>query len=199
MKKQTPRRNLRDNLLKAFNSRLGHYLVANSEWMMAAFLNPNYKDAFGGQLDCTTETYVQAAATDLRAKRQPREVPVQPPQEEDPMMSYLFRVKKQPSVQAVEVDIVAAQLALYKSYRITNHTDPLKFWHNNREQLPDLYELAKTLFVVQATSIECERAFSSAGNIFTQKRNRLNVNILEDIFVCHMHLRQRKRSQPEDN
>lgn len=59
--------------------------------------------------------------------------------------------------------------------------DPMQFWKNHFSVLDPLTELALKYACIPATSVPSERIFSKAGQIVSQRRNRLsqkNVNIL---------------------
>ncbi|XP_050052894.1 zinc finger BED domain-containing protein 4-like [Aphis gossypii] len=59
--------------------------------------------------------------------------------------------------------------------------DPMQFWKNHFSVLDPLSELALKYACIPATSVPSERIFSKAGQIVSQRRNRLspkNVNIL---------------------
>jgi hypothetical protein len=78
--------------------------------------------------------------------------------------------------------------------------DTLKFWevsfyncHNhcyiadiykkicktNRDTFPTLYKIALDYLPIQASSVPCERAFSSSGETDTTKRNRIDYDLFE--------------------
>lgn len=62
---------------------------------------------------------------------------------------------------------------------IDRKSNPIEFWTENSQSYPDLRSLALKYLIIPATSVPCERVFSKAGNLITEKRNRLkpkNVN-----------------------
>ena len=64
--------------------------------------------------------------------------------------------------------------------------DPIVWWRGRIACYPCLSETVKYMFCVPATSVPSERVFSTAGNIVTKKRSRLNpanVDIL--LFLNH--------------
>jgi hypothetical protein len=52
-------------------------------------------------------------------------------------------------------------------------TDPLHWWNDRKALYPRLYTVVKKGFCVVATSIACERIFSKAGQILSEKRSRM--------------------------
>lgn len=49
---------------------------------------------------------------------------------------------------------------------------PLKLWQQLKALYLHLYQISLKYFVVVGTSVPCERLFSKAGDVITEKRNR---------------------------
>jgi hypothetical protein len=64
--------------------------------------------------------------------------------------------------------------------------DPFTWWRDHKEQFPILSKLARIYLPAPATSTPNERLFSSAGNLLTAKRTRLN----PELFNRLMFLKQ---------
>lgn len=67
-------------------------------------------------------------------------------------------------------------------------SNPLTYWADvsNQNKFPALFELAKRLLCVPATSVSCERIYSKRGSILTAKRNYLaNKNFKQMLFLHH--------------
>lgn len=56
---------------------------------------------------------------------------------------------------------------------LSRHENPLFWWSERQRVYPRLYEMAKRRLCILATSVPCERLFSKAGQIITDRRNRL--------------------------
>ncbi|XP_065911269.1 E3 SUMO-protein ligase ZBED1-like [Dysidea avara] len=54
--------------------------------------------------------------------------------------------------------------------------NPLKWWRDNQLRYPVLSKIAQQLLCIPATSVPCERLFSTSGNIITPKRASLDPN-----------------------
>jgi hypothetical protein len=52
--------------------------------------------------------------------------------------------------------------------------DIFEWWHNNKNNYPNLYNIAMRFLIIQATSANSERVFSTAGYILSCKRSRLS-------------------------
>jgi hypothetical protein len=61
--------------------------------------------------------------------------------------------------------------------------DVFEWWKNKEKTYPDLARMAKDFLSIPATSVPSERAFSAAGEIADEKRNRLSPEHLR-ICVC---------------
>ena len=65
----------------------------------------------------------------------------------------------------------------------TRTSDPLQYWQKNTSTYPNLAKLAKSILCCPATSVPCERIFSTAGEIISLKRNRLKDTRLNQILL----------------
>lgn len=70
---------------------------------------------------------------------------------------------------------------------IPRHEDPLKWWKNNRNVYPCLFELMKKRLCVLATSVPCKRIFSKAGQTISEKRSRLSSKNFEKMIFLNFN------------
>lgn len=69
---------------------------------------------------------------------------------------------------------------------ISRHENPLLWWSERQKVYPRLYEIVKTRLCIIATSVPCERLFSKAGQVITDRRNRLeSKKISKILFLNH--------------
>ncbi|XP_061794382.2 uncharacterized protein [Nerophis lumbriciformis] len=61
---------------------------------------------------------------------------------------------------------------------VARSQDPLKYWDQQKTTFPNLFQLSLHFLCTPASSVPCERVFSTAGEIITKKRNRLKFNTL---------------------
>ncbi|XP_026183120.1 zinc finger BED domain-containing protein 4-like [Mastacembelus armatus] len=60
-----------------------------------------------------------------------------------------------------------------KEQILTRAEDPLKYWVARKTLYPMLWKLACKYLCIPASSVPCERIFSKAGELVSQKRSRL--------------------------
>ena len=66
--------------------------------------------------------------------------------------------------------------------------NPLICWKNEQRHLPTLAELATCFLCISATEAASERAFSSAGDVIREERNRLkseNCQCSDQVKQCN--------------
>ena len=66
--------------------------------------------------------------------------------------------------------------------KIPLEEDPLIWWNQKKVVLPNLAMQARIYLAIPASSVPSERLFSSTGNVFTKKRNRLSKNSIHNIL-----------------
>ncbi|KAM9356339.1 zinc finger BED domain-containing protein 6-like [Pholidichthys leucotaenia] len=65
---------------------------------------------------------------------------------------------------------------------IARSQDPMRYWDNQNTIYPNLFQLALQFLCTPASSVSCERVFSTAGEVVSKKHNRLNFKTLEKLF-----------------
>jgi hypothetical protein len=83
------------------------------------------------------------------------------------------------------------------SPRVSSTANPLQWWKDNHQLYPRIARLAKKYLCVPATSVPSERTFSSASNVDTKHRSRLDPETLELCVILHHFLCEKKRSIAE--
>lgn len=66
--------------------------------------------------------------------------------------------------------------------------DPLFWWHERRFTYPHLYGYILKRFCIVATSVPCERVFSGAGQIISQRRKLLKPNKVSTLLFLHSNM-----------
>lgn len=57
---------------------------------------------------------------------------------------------------------------------VSRSKNPCEWWSKNKYYYPILSDIFRDMFCALATSVPCERLFSKAGQIITERRNRIN-------------------------
>ena len=68
--------------------------------------------------------------------------------------------------------------------------DPLTWWRERRHKYPILSRMARKYLCMQATSVPCERVWSTAGNALTAQRMGLSPKNLESLVLIHENYRR---------
>lgn len=63
--------------------------------------------------------------------------------------------------------------------------DVLQWWENHSSEYPRLYKFAQRVLSVPASSAASERVFSAAGNIITEKRNRIGPKTVNNLIFLN--------------
>ena len=80
----------------------------------------------------------------------------------------------------IEQDIQIYENAIYE---VPEDNNPLILWRDQQQSLPILSKIAKSVFVIQASSAESERHFSMVGQIVTERRSQLDPEYVEVLVV----------------
>lgn len=79
-----------------------------------------------------------------------------------------------------------SELKLYLDQKLIDRKEnPLEWWKEHSEVFPTLYPLAMKHLSVLATSLPSERLFSVAGEVMSERRNRISHENLE--ILCFLH------------
>jgi hypothetical protein len=82
--------------------------------------------------------------------------------------------ESEPNPESSTLSPIDQELNRYELVNCGDDIDILEWWKTNQIEYPILSCIARDYLAIQATSTECERSFSMAGNTITDKRNRLD-------------------------
>lgn len=122
--------------------------------------------------------YVQTDVTNIAAPPPAKKV------HQDPFSS----LRSLPSSPAVTTENLTTKLAgeldEYLASSISNApNNPLMFWRMKATDYPRLSQVARKVYVIQASSGESERHFSSGGAIVSSKRSSMDPSTVECLVV----------------
>ena len=75
----------------------------------------------------------------------------------------LRRIRAEAASNATEI---SKEMALYEATKVTSKDNKLQFWRKKKEEIPVLYNIAKEILGIPASSASSERIFSSTGQVF---------------------------------
>lgn len=192
---------MKDTLLKGLQTRFSD-ICTNKMYLIATMLDPRFKGAFFG-----CEVIVQNATLMLEEAMQEvndesEKKPEIPATKGDTSFSKevhnsfwecFSEIAKNPvttkSNCGANQSKNSEELTKYLSLPLIRRTDdPLKWWKENQFTRPTLSTLAKVYLSAPASSIDSERLFSEAGNVYEPKRNRLLPENAERLIFLHHNL-----------
>jgi len=94
------------------------------------------------------------------------------------------------ALQTDDVDVkIAAEIATFFSEALAPRTeDPLLWWKINENRLPLLAAVARTYLATPPSSVQSERIFSSAGDVYNEHRTRLAPENAERLIFLKFNL-----------
>ncbi|XP_046399928.1 E3 SUMO-protein ligase ZBED1-like [Ischnura elegans] len=75
-----------------------------------------------------------------------------------------------------------------KEPHLLRHEDPLQWWCKNQGTFPRLFLVMQKRLCIVGSSVPCERVFSKAGNILSERRRSLKPNKLSKILFLNYNL-----------
>lgn len=74
----------------------------------------------------------------------------------------------------------------YNDERLLNRDEnPLLFWKSRENVYPGLSKFAKQYLAMPATSVPSERVFSKAGELISDRRNRLSAEHVNELLFIN--------------
>jgi len=92
----------------------------------------------------------------------------------------------QPTSTVTSRAIIEVQRYLEDSI-INRNCDPLKWWYDNKHNYPYLSQLARKMLCALGTSVPCERVFSKAGLLLSDRRCNLSSKKAEMLLFLNQN------------
>lgn len=163
-------------------------LTIEEDYVIGAFLHPNYKQLRGANSSQMTECHEgcrQFIQHDSSVDQLVEEIHEPPTKKTKIFMSTLMDQQKKQKNKSDEVDrYINLTLGDEEQY-----SDPLDFWRKPENQVtfPSLARLARKYYSIPCSSAAVERQFSATGQIITQRRSNLDPSTVNDIvFIRSM-------------
>lgn len=151
---------------------------------VSTFLDPRFKAAaFSDQKAAESIKQKVIVATRKKYAQQRAEKQNVVTEEDDDELSIWSSLKK--TVAATQSSGTASSQATIELERylvedmLSIESNPLTWWRNCAHNYPNLSSLVIEQCCALATSVPCERLFSKAGQLYNDRRNRLNTNKAE--------------------
>ncbi|XP_023811126.1 zinc finger BED domain-containing protein 4-like isoform X1 [Oryzias latipes] len=185
--------NLKNNLHERFSA-----LEKVTALSMATLSDPRFKElgfCSQGSAHTAIERLTKECAATMQAllpEAQPQSPPREGPssqQEDGGLWALLDRhVGVQQQVTSTTASATVEVQRYLKEPHIPRTQDPLRYWVTHKVLYPHLYKLAMKFLCTPASSVPCERIFSKAGEIVSQRRNRLKPSTVEKILFLNKNL-----------
>ncbi|XP_036336147.1 zinc finger BED domain-containing protein 1-like [Rhagoletis pomonella] len=88
----------------------------------------------------------------------------------------------------LEVDKYLGEPILPRKTLQGKNNDPLFWWCQRKHIYPRLFQIVKTRLCISATSVPCERIFSHAGQIVSERRERLDTSKISQVVFLNYNL-----------
>lgn len=161
---------LKETLSQEFKARFFNQMHSDSIFLLniASLLDPRYKNVFDDENDILI-TLKDFIMNQLNYEDSPVNDSINQPSSMVSALDILF-----PQNDSGEDINQQNELEKYlKENCINKNACPLTWWAENSKRYPMISKLAKKYLCIPSTSTPSERAFSTAGNIITSKRNCL--------------------------
>jgi hypothetical protein len=80
------------------------------------------------------------------------------------------------------------EIYLNSDLRFDENADLFEFWMQQRENFPQLFQLAKQVLIIPASNTCVERMFSVSGATITEKRTRLTIGKIDKMLFLNKNL-----------
>ncbi len=82
-------------------------------------------------------------------------------------------------------DVIIKEPENYSNIRaiVNEFSCPLNFYKINENIIPNMAKIAKMVFCITASSVPSECLFSTAGDLISQKRSRLQPECAQDLLL----------------
>jgi hypothetical protein len=177
----TPIGNFRRFILQDINARASSW---PSQLFAASFLDPRFK-----RLDWISRSEVKATLIKSMEEEADKILPPPPPPHSSSSSSIghvnLWGESTDSNSGRQEV-----QRYLYESTQAEKSICPLHWWSTHQEIFPRLAILARKYLTSPATSTSSERVFSTAGDILSDTRNRLDSELADQFIFLNANFQR---------
>ncbi|XP_049300483.1 E3 SUMO-protein ligase ZBED1-like [Anopheles funestus] len=156
----------------------------------AIILDPRFKEKqfLGEKYDATIASLKQKLVPENSVQNEPLRA-----NNEDKFKGLLWRkwreLESNRETTISEQTTAVVEIDRYLQEKAMNSMDdPLIWWKTKHSLYPQLYKIVQKTLCIPATSVPCERVFSKAGGIITEKRNKLLPKKLNEMLFIKQNL-----------
>ncbi|KAF2902321.1 hypothetical protein ILUMI_03859 [Ignelater luminosus] len=169
-------------LLKGLSERLGN-IEQNNTLFICTFLDPRFKTltfSNAKKTDSVKKLIIEAVSSKISENdiTEVEDVPISETNVEEEEFSIWYSFDKRVSESQSKGTSVSRAIIEVQRYLqdpvISRHQNPLSWWNTNKAIYPHLGLLAQEFLCCLACSVPCERLYSKAGQVFCERRSRLN-------------------------
>lgn len=183
-------------LLTELNTRFEN-VEKKTEYAFATFLDPRFRqkgfmdseetlEAVEKQIADMIDIESDLSDNETRDKDKEKDIESAEPvkkKEENPIWEHFDNTIKNLTAR---LPLSVIELRNYKDdIFLARAKNPLQFWQHKGSSFPRLKKMAKKYLVIPATSVPSERVFSKAGDLVSEKRNRLKPENVDKILFLN--------------
>jgi len=193
--------NVLQQLLSGMNHRDRWGVIENSKTLVrCTFLDPRFKSiTLSDSMQQSVKNDVIELTAEIISKNRSSNAPLQEdsnsipePVDRDENVVSIWKTidtkvaQLQPTGTVTSRAIIEVQR--YLEYSIINRNcDPLKWWFDNKHNYPYLNQLARKMLCALGTSVPCERVFSKAGLLLSDRRCNLSSKKAEMLLFLNQN------------
>ena len=149
--------------------------------LLAIILDPRYKNKFFSNTDVAVDLLEQKYCTLLCAEGKELPLVTCQPEKQSELWASFTEILEESGV-SIAGERTEVTRYLDEPLINTQKGNPYEWWRDNKTRYPLLAQLARKYLSTPPTSVPSERLFSSAGEIYDERRNRLTPKNAETLL-----------------
>ena len=183
-----------------YNALLYYWDTPSDTGLMAALLDPRYKELDFLELEDQRDKIIQKLYSEFNELKSNNSTPAAEPSSptipfSDAESSLRSQKKYRQHRQSknhkkTSTPVITNEVNNYLSMPTALETeDPLDWWRVRAELFPNLSQIARKYLGIPATSVSSERLFSHAGSLISAKRNRIGTCLAGQMLFLKRNIR----------
>jgi zinc finger BED domain-containing protein 1 (E3 SUMO-protein ligase ZBED1) len=187
-----------------YNALIYYWNIPSNLGLMAALLDPRYKNLDFLEIDDEKEQIIQKLRNEIGEVEVPGPEILDNPAPSQDIDSSIrsqkeYRQRRQKKIKkAVTNVVISDEVTNYLSLPLALETeDPLNWWKIRSQNFPKLAKFARKYLAIPATSVSSERLFSDAGNLISAKRTNLDTKLVGQMLFLKRNIKTMQVFAPE--